>query len=283
MEYTTLRNGVRMPMLGYGTFQIPAEDTKRCVLEALSVGYRSIDTAQGYFNEEGVGAAITECGIPREDLFLTDKVWISNGGYEKARVSIDASLQKLRTDYIDLLLIHQPFNDYYGTWRAMEEAYKVGKIRAIGVSNFMPDRFVDLCGFVDIAPMVNQLEVHVFQQQRAIRPYLEKHGSQLMAWSPLAQGKNDLFTHPILTEIGARYGKTAAQVDLRFLIQSGVVVIPKSTRRERMEENFALFDFHLTDGEMEQLQGLDLGRSQFIDHYAPDVAEMFVGAGNCQK
>ena len=283
MEYTTLRNGVRMPMLGYGTFQIPAEDTKRCVLKALSVGYRSIDTAQGYFNEEGVGAAITECGIPREDLFLTDKVWISNGGYEKARVSIDASLQKLRTDYIDLLLIHQPFNDYYGTWRAMEEAYKAGKIRAIGVSNFMPDRFVDLCGFVDIAPMVNQLEVHVFQQQRAIRPYLEKHGSQLMAWSPLAQGKNDLFTHPILTEIGARYGKTAAQVDLRFLIQSGVVVIPKSTRRERMEENFALFDFHLTDGEMEQLQGLDLGRSQFIDHYAPDVAEMFVGAGNSQK
>ena len=283
MEYTTLRNGVRMPMLGYGTFQIPAEDTKRCVLEALSVGYRSIDTAQGYFNEEGVGAAITECGIPREDLFLTDKVWISNGGYEKARASIDASLQKLRTDYIDLLLIHQPFNDYYGTWRAMEEAYKAGKIRAIGVSNFMPDRFVDLCGFVDIAPMVNQLEVHVFQQQRAIRPYLEKHGSQLMAWSPLAQGKNDLFTHPILTEIGARYGKTAAQVDLRFLIQSGVVVIPKSTRRERMEENFALFDFHLTDGEMEQLQGLDLDRSQFIDHYAPDVAEMFVGAGNCQK
>ena len=283
MEYTTLRNGVRMPMLGYGTFQIPAEDTKRCVLKALSVGYRSIDTAQGYFNEEGVGAAITECGIPREDLFLTDKVWISNGGYEKARVSIDASLQKLRTDYIDLLLIHQPFNDYYGTWRAMDEAYKAGKIRAIGVSNFMPDRFVDLCGFVDIAPMVNQLEVHVFQQQRAIRPYLEKHGSQLMAWSPLAQGKNDLFTHPILTEIGARYGKTAAQVDLRFLIQSGVVVIPKSTRRERMEENFALFDFHLTDGEMEQLQGLDLGRSQFIDHYAPDVAEMFVGAGNCQK
>ena len=283
MEYTTLRNGVRMPMLGYGTFQIPAEDTKRCVLEALSVGYRSIDTAQGYFNEEGVGAAITECGIPREDLFLTDKVWISNGGYEKARVSIDASLQKLRTDYIDLLLIHQPFNDYYGTWRAMEEAYKAGKIRAIGVSNFMPDRFVDLCGFVDIAPMVNQLEVHVFQQQRAIRPYLEKHGSQLMAWSPLAQGKNDLFTHPILTEIGARYGKTAAQVDLRFLIQSGVVVIPKSTRRERMEENFALFDFHLTDGEMEQLQGLHLGRSQFIDHYAPDVAEMFVGAGNSQK
>ena len=283
MEYTTLRNGVQMPMLGYGTFQIPAEDTKRCVLEALSVGYRSIDTAQGYFNEEGVGAAITECGVPREELFLTDKVWISNGGYEKAKASIDASLQKLRTDYIDLLLIHQPFNDYYGTWRAMEEAYNAGKIRAIGVSNFMPDRFIDLCGFVDISPMVNQLEVHVFQQQQVIRPYMEKHGTQLMAWSPLAQGKNGLFTHPILTEIGARYGKKAAQVDLRFLIQSGVTVIPKSTHRERMEENFTLFDFRLTDGEMEQLRSLDMGRSQFIDHYAPDVAEMFVGAGNCQK
>lgn len=283
MEYTTLRNGVRMPMLGYSTFQIPAEDTKRCVLKALSVGYRSIDTAQGYFNEEGVGEALAECGIPRDQLFLTDKVWISNGGYEKAKASIDASLRKLRTDYIDLLLIHQPFNDYYGTWRAIEEAYQVGKVRAIGVSNFLPDRFIDLCGFVDIAPMVNQLEVHVFQQQRAIRPYLEKHGAQLMAWSPLAQGKNGLFTHPVLSEIGARYGKTAAQVDLRFLLQSGVVVIPKSTHRERMEENFDLFDFRLADGEMEQLQGLDLGHSQFIDHYAPDVAEMFVGAGKCQK
>ena len=281
MEYTTLRNGVRMPVLGYGTFQIPASDTARCVSEALAVGYRSIDTAQGYFNEDGVGAAISVCGIPREELFLTDKVWISNGGYEKAKASIDASLRKLRTDYIDLLLIHQPFNDYYGTWRAMEEAYQAGKARAIGVSNFLPDRFIDLCGFVDIAPMVNQLEVHVFQQQRTIRPYLEKQGTQLMAWSPLAQGKNSLFSHPILTEIGARHGKTAAQVDLKFLIQSGVVVIPKSTHRNRMEENFNLFDFQLTDSEMEQLRNLDLGCSQFIDHYDPKVAEMFVGAGKC--
>ena len=197
MEYTTLRNGVQIPMLGYGTYQIPAEDTKRCVLEALSVGYRSIDTAQGYFNEEGVGEAVAQCGIPREELFLTDKVWISSGGYEKAAASIDASLKKLRTDYIDLMLVHQPFNDYYGTWRALEEAYRAGKLRAIGVSNFMPDRFIDLCGFVDIAPMVNQLEVHVFQQQRTIRPYLEKHGTQLMAWSPLAQGRNGLFTDHI--------------------------------------------------------------------------------------
>ena len=283
MEYVTLSNGVKMPQLGYGVYQVSNEECERCVKDAISVGYRAIDTAQSYHNEDAVGAAVAASGVPRDELFLTTKIWISNGGYEKAKASIDQSLKSLRSDYVDLLLIHQPFNDYYGTWRAMDEAYKAGKIRAIGVSNFMPDRFVDLCGFVDIAPMVNQLEVHVFQQQRAIRPYLEKHGSQLMAWSPLAQGKNDLFTHPILTEIGARYGKTAAQVDLRFLIQSGVVVIPKSTRRERMEENFALFDFHLTDGEMEQLQGLDLGRSQFIDHYAPDVAEMFVGAGNCQK
>ena len=232
MEYATLRNGVKMPMLGYGVFQIPAEDTKRCVLEAISVGYRSIDTAQGYFNEEGVGAAIADCGVPRDRLFLTTKIWISNGGYEKAKASIDASLKKLRTDYVDLVLIHQPFNDYYGTYRAMEEAYKAGKIRAIGVSNFMPDRFIDIANFTEIPPMVNQLEVHVFHQQRAFRPILKKYSAQLMAWSPLAQGKNGLFTNPVLSEIGEKYGKTAAQVDLRFLIQSGVAVIPKSTHRE---------------------------------------------------
>ena len=279
MEYATLRNGVKMPMLGYGVFQIPAEDTKRCVLEAISVGYRSIDTAQGYFNEEGVGAAIADCGVPRDRLFLTTKIWISNGGYEKAKASIDASLKKLRTDYVDLVLIHQPFNDYYGTYRAMEEAYKAGKIRAIGVSNFMPDRFIDIANFTEIPPMVNQLEVHVFHQQRAFRPILKKYSAQLMAWSPLAQGKNGLFTNPVLSEIGEKYGKTAAQVDLRFLIQSGVAVIPKSTHRERIEENFALLDFQLTGEEMRQIEALDLGHSQFIDHYAPDVAEMFVSAG----
>lgn len=279
MEYATLRNGVKMPMLGYGVFQIPAEDTKRCVLEAISVGYRSIDTAQGYFNEEGVGAAIADCGVPRDRLFLTTKIWISNGGYEKAKASIDASLKKLRTDYVDLVLIHQPFNDYYGTYRAMEEAYKAGKIRAIGVSNFMPDRFIDIANFTEIPPMVNQLEVHVFHQQRAFRPILKKYSAQLMAWSPLAQGKNGLFTNPVLSEIGEKYGKTAAQVDLRFLIQSGVAVIPKSTHRERIEENFALFDFQLTGEEMRQIEALDLEHSQFIDHYAPDIAEMFVSAG----
>ena len=279
MEYATLKNGVKIPMLGYGVYQIPAEDTKRCVLDAISVGYRSIDTAQGYFNEESVGDAISACGVPRDQLFLTTKIWISNGGYEKAKASIDESLRKLKTDYVDLMLIHQPFNDYYGSYRAMEEAYKAGKIRAIGVSNFMPDRFIDIAGFVEIPPMVNQLEVHVFQQQKVALPILKKYGTQLMAWSPLAEGKNGLFTNPTLTEIGKQYGKTAAQVDLRFLIQSGVVVIPKSTHKERMEENFNLFDFTLTGEEMQKLAALDLGHSQFIDHYAPEVAEMFVNAG----
>lgn len=279
MEYTTLNNGVKMPMLGYGVFQIPGEDAKRCVLDAISVDYRSIDTAQGYFNEEGVGEAISTCGLPRDELFLTTKIWISNGGYEKAKVSIDESLRKLKTDYVDLLLIHQPFNDYYGSYRAMEEAYKAGKLRAIGVSNFMPDRFIDIAGFVEVTPAVNQLETHVFQQQKIAGVVLKKYGTQLMAWSPLAQGKNNLFANETLVAIGAKYGKTAAQVNLRFLIQSGVVVIPKSTHKERMAENFDLFDFRLTEDEMNELKSLDLGKSQFIDHYAPDVAEMFVNAG----
>ena len=279
MEYTTLNNGVKMPMLGYGTFQIGAENVERCVLDAISVGYRSIDTAQGYFNEEGVGEAVSKCGVPRGELFLTTKIWITNGGYEKAKASIDESLRKLKTDYVDLMLIHQPFNDYYGSYRAMEEASKAGKIRAIGVSNFMPDRFIDIAGFVGTVPAVNQLEVHVFQQQKIAREILKKHGTQLMAWSPLAQGKNNLFGNETLVKIGEKYGKTAAQVNLRFLIQSGVVVIPKSTHKERMEENFNLFDFSLAAEEVDELERLDLAHSQFIDHYAPDVAEMFVSAG----
>ena len=282
MEKIKLNNGVEMPALGYGVFQIPAEETERCVLEAISVGYRSIDTAQGYFNEAAVGEAISKCGVPRDELFLTTKIWISNGGYERAKASIDESLKKLKTDYVDLMLIHQPFNDYYGSYRAMEEAYKAGKIRAIGVSNFMPDRFIDIANFVDVVPAINQLEVHVFQQQKIARSILKKYGTQLMAWSPLAQGKNNLFSNEVLTEIGGKYGKTAAQVDLRFLIQSGVVVIPKSTHRERMEENFDLFDFNLTAEEMKKLEALDLGKSQFIDHYAPEVAEMFVEAGKAE-
>lgn len=279
MEYTILNNGVKMPLLGYGVFQIPLEDTKRCVMDAISVGYRSIDTAQGYFNEEGVGEAVTECGVPRSELFLTTKIWISNGGYEKAKASIDASLKKLKTDYIDLMLIHQAFNDYYGSYRAMEEAYKAGKIRAIGVSNFMPDRFIDIAEFMQIPPMVNQLEVHAFYQQKQAREILQKYNTQIMAWSPLAEGKNNLFTNETLVKIGEKYGKTAAQVDLRFLTQSGVVVIPKSIHKERMEENFNIFDFKLTDEEMQEIEALDLSKSQFIDFHAPEVAKMFVDAG----
>lgn len=279
MEYTILNNGVKMPLLGYGVFQIPLEDTKRCVMDAISVGYRSIDTAQGYFNEEGVGDAVWQCGVPRSELFLTTKIWISNGGYEKAKTSIDESLKKLKTDYIDLMLIHQAFNDYYGSYRAMEEAYRAGKIRAIGVSNFLPDRFIDIAEFNEIPPMVNQLEIHAFYQQKPARQILQKYNTQLMAWSPLAEGKNNLFTNETLVKIGEKYNKTAAQVDLRFLTQSGVVVIPKSTHKERMEENFNIFDFKLTDEEMRQIEALDLNKSQFIDFHAPEVAKMFVDAG----
>lgn len=283
MKYIKLSNGVEMPMLGYGTFQIDPKETEKCVAEAIDVGYRSIDTAQGYFNEEGVGNAIAQAiskgGIPREAFFLTTKIWISNAGYEKAKASIEESLRKLKTDYIDLVLVHQAFNDYYGTYRAMEEAYKAGKIRAIGVSNFLPDRFIDLANFVDVVPMVNQLEVHSFFQQKDEKKIMEKYGTQLMAWSPLAQGKNGLFTNEVLSAIGKKYEKSAAQVNLRFLIQSGVTVIPKSVHRERMEENLNLFDFALTPDEMTQIEALDLGKSLFIDFRAPEVADMFVSAG----
>ena len=279
MEYITLSNGVKMPMRGYGTFQIDPKETEKHVSEAIEAGYRSIDTAQGYFNEEGVGEAISKCGIAREELFLTTKIWISNAGEEKAAKSIDESLQRLKTDYIDLLLIHQNFGDVYGSYRAMEAAYKAGKVRAIGVSNFMPDRFIDIAGFVDVAPMVNQLEVHAFFQQKEAKKILKKYGTQLMAWSPLAQGKNGLFTNETLSSIGEKYGKSAAQVNLRFLIQSGVIVIPKSTHKERMEENLNLFDFSLTQKEMEKIEALDMGKSLFIDFRAAEVADMFVSAG----
>ena len=279
MDYVTLRNGVAVPALGYGVLRIAAEDTARCVAEAIAAGYRSLDTAQGYFNEAEVGEGIARSGVPREALFLTTKVWVSNGGYEKAKASIDESLRKLRTDYIDLMLVHQPFNDYYGTYRAMEEAYRAGKLRAIGVSNFMMDRFIDIANFTDIPPMIDQLEVHVFQQQKAARPILEKYGAQLMAWAPLAEGKHGLFTNETLARIGRAHGKTAAQVDLRFLVQSGVIVIPKSVHRERMEENLDVCDFTLTDEEMQEIGALDLGHSLFLDHRAPEAAEMFVQAG----
>ena len=276
MEYVTLNNGVKMPVLGYGVYQTPPEETERCVLDAIHTGYRSIDTAQAYGNEEGVGNAIAKSGLPREEFFLTTKVWISNAGYEKAKASIEESLKKLKTSYLDLLLIHQPFGDYYGTWRAMEEAYKAGKIRAIGVSNFYPDRFLDLHHFAEIKPAVNQVETHVFQQQKIAKEYMKKNGTQIESWGPFAEGKNNYFHNPVLREIGAKYNKSVAQTALRFLIQSDVVVIPKSTHIERMEENFRVFDFKLTGEEMARIEALDGGESLFFSHYDPKTVEWFM-------
>ena len=276
MEYVTLNNGVKMPILGYGVYQTPPEDTERCVLEAIQTGYRSIDTAQAYGNEEGVGNAIEKCGLPREDLFITTKVWITNAGYEKAKASIEESLKKLKTDYIDLLLIHQPFGDYYGSYRAMEEAYKAGKVRVIGISNFYPDRYLDLVHFAEVKPAVNQVETHLFQQQKVAKEYMAKHDTQIMSWGPFAEGRNDYFNTPALKEIGEKYGKTPAQVALRFLIQSGVVVIPKSVHKERMEENFNVFDFSLSADDMKTLEALDTENSLFFSHHDPATVEWFM-------
>lgn len=276
MEYVTLNNGVKMPKLGYGVYQTPPEETERCVLEAIETGYRSIDTAQAYGNEEGVGNAIKKCGLPREDLFITTKIWISNAGYEKAKASIAESLKKLQTDYIDLLLIHQPFGDYYGSYRAMEEAYQNGTVRAIGVSNFYPDRYLDLVHFAQVKPAVNQVETHVFQQQKVAKEYMKKNGTQIMSWGPFAEGKNNYFQNPVLNEIGAKYGKSAAQVALRFLLQSDVVIIPKSTHKNRMEENFNIFDFSLNEEDMAKIEALDGGKSLFFSHYDPQTVEWFM-------
>lgn len=279
MEFVTLNNGVKIPMLGYGVFQVPNEECERCVLDAISVGYRLIDTAQSYRNEEGVGNAIVKSGVPRQDLFITSKIWIGRAGYEKAKASIDESLRKLQSSYIDLMLIHQPFGDYYGTYRAMEEAYDAGKLRAIGVSNFYPDRFIDLCEFVRVIPAVNQVETHVFHQQKAAHEYMRKYGTQHESWGPFAEGRNNLFTNPVLAEIAGRHGKTTAQVALRFLIQSDVVAIPKSTRKERMEQNFYIFDFALDEGDMQKIAALDSSKSLFFSHYDPANVERLISYG----
>lgn len=279
MDTVKLSNGVEMPVLGYGVFQIAPEDTERCVRQAIEVGYRSIDTAQAYFNEAQVGEALAGCGVGRDQIFLTTKVWISNAGERQAAESIRESLRRLRTDYIDLLLIHQPFSDYYGTWRAMEDAYRKGLVRAIGVSNFYPDRFIDLCGFSEIKPMVNQVETHVYNQQVEAQKIMAKYGCATMAWAPLAEGRNGFFTDPVLQLVAAKYGKTAAQVALRWLTQRQVIVIPKTTHRERMEQNFNIFDFTLTDEDMEQIAKLDLQKSQWFSHYDPAQVEQFVEWG----
>ena len=269
METIKLYNGVEMPLLGYGVFRVDPKECERCVSDALSVGYRLIDTAQAYFNEEGVGAAIAKSGIDRKDLFITTKVWISNSGEEKAAKSIDESLRKLQTNYIDLLLIHQAYGDVFGTWRAMEKAYRAGKVRAIGVSNFQAGRFFDFAHYVDLKPMVNQLQCNVMIQQTGIEPILAGTDTKMMAWGPLGcQGAEGVVKNPLLAEIGAKYGKTAAQVALRWLTQRGIVAIPKSSHKERMEQNFAIFDFRLTPEEMAQIASMnqhDTGTVNFAD------------------
>ena len=277
MEFVTLNNGVRMPMLGYGVFQVSPEECERCVADALSVGYRLIDTAQIYANEEGVGTAVAKSGIPREDIFLVSKIWMGNYGYEKAKASIDESLRKLGSDYIDLMLLHQPFGDRYGAYRALEEAYKAGKLRAIGVSNFYPDHLIDLAHNFEVKPAVNQVEAHVFCQQVEASKYMAEIGTVPMAWGPLAEGKNGIFTNETLLGIGAKYGKTAAQVALRYLIQRGVIVIPKSSKKERMAQNFDVFDFSLSAEDMDAILKLDTGHSLAIpSHHDPELVKWFM-------
>ncbi len=277
MEHIKLSNGVMMPQLGYGVYQVTPEECERCVSDALSVGYRMIDTAQAYHNEEGVGNAVKKSGIARDEVFIVSKVWISNYGYEKAKASIDESLRKLQTEYIDLMLLHQPFCDRYGAYRALEEAYREGKLRAIGVSNFYPDHLIDLASNVEVKPMVNQVETHVFDQQVEAKKYMDELDCRIMSWGPLAEGRNGFFTNKLLGEIGKKYGKSIPQVALRWLLQRGVIIIPKSTHKERMAENFSIFDFELTADDMAQIQSLDTGKSLFFDHHDGEVTKMFMG------
>ena len=276
MEHVTLRNGVKMPILGYGVYQVPQDICERCVLDALQVGYRALDTAQSYFNEEQVGSAVQKSGIPREEIFLTTKVWLEHYGYEQTKAAVLESMQKLRTDYLDLVLLHQPFADYYGAYRALEDLYDAGKLRAIGISNFYPDRMVDIASFARIHPMVNQVEVHPLHQQAGAKQWLDKYGIQMEAWAPFGEGRGGLFTNPVLTQIGAKYGKTAAQVILRWHIQRGIAVIPKSTHIERMRENLDVFDFVLTPEDMEAIAALDQKQSAFFSHQDPAMVEWFV-------
>ncbi|MCI8589658.1 MAG: aldo/keto reductase [Clostridiales bacterium] len=276
MEYVTLNNGIKMPILGFGVYQIPKEETKRCVCDAIQAGYRSIDTAQSYFNEAEVGEALVSCQIPRHEFFITTKVWIDNYGYEKCRKSMEESLRKLKTDYIDLVLLHQPFSDYYGAYRALEDLYEEGKIKAIGVSNFYPDRLSDLCLFErKIIPAVNQVEVNPFNAQFKAQANMEKYSVHMEAWAPFGEGRNGLFENNTLTHIGQKYDKSAAQVMLRWLIQRGVIVVCKSTHVERMKENFAVFDFALTHEDMEEIEKMNTNESLFFNHQDPAMVEWF--------
>lgn len=277
MEYLKLNNGVMMPQIGYGVYQIAPDVCERHVAEALNVGYRMIDTAQAYHNEDGVGRAVADCGISRDEIFLVTKVWISNYGYDKAKASIEESLSRLRTDYIDLILLHQPFCDRYGAYRALQDAYREGKVRAIGVANFYPDHFIDLAENMDIVPAVNQVETHVFCQQQKAQVIMQGYGIQIMSWGPFAEGRNNLFGNTTLKEIAERHNKTVAQVALRWLLQRGVVIIPKTTHVERMKENYDIFDFVLSDDDMDLIATLDTGNSLFFDHHSAEAARMFMG------
>ena len=275
MQYVTLSNGVKMPQLGYGVYQVDKEECERCVLDALKVGYRHIDTAQSYFNEEEVGNAIAKSGVPREQIFLTTKVWVEHYGYDETRKSVLESMRKLKTNYIDLVLLHQPFSDYYGAWRALEDLYAEGVIKAIGVSNFYPDRLVDICSFARIKPMVNQVETHPHNQQIEAHEWMKKYGVQHEAWAPFGEGRGGMFEEPLLVEIGKKYGKTAAQVILRWDMQRNVVAIPKSTHIERMEQNFDIFDFELSEEDMAKIATLDKKQSSFFSHCDPKMVEWF--------
>ena len=275
MEYVQLNNGLKMPILGYGVYQVTKEECERCVLDALKTGYRLIDTAQSYFNEEEVGNAIVKSGIPRDEIFLTTKVWVEHYGYEETKKSVYESMRKLQTEYIDLMLLHQPFSDYYGAYRALEELYNEGVLKAIGVSNFYPDRLVDIANFADIVPMVNQVETHVLNQQTEAKKWMDKYEVQIEAWAPFGEGRGELFENPVLTVIGKKYGKTSAQVMLRWNIQRGVVVLPKSTHIERMEQNFNVFDFALNEEDMAAIAALDTQTSSFFSHYDPNMVEWF--------
>ncbi len=278
MEFVTLNNGVKMPLEGFGVFQVP--DPKVCeqaVLDAISSGYRLIDTAAAYMNEEAVGAAIRNSGVPREELFITTKLWVQDTSYEGAKKAFQTSLDKLGLDYLDLYLIHQSMNDYYGAWRAMEELYDEGKIHAIGVCNFFPERLTDLCLHSKITPMVNQVELHPFFQQGCAIKNMKELGVQPQAWGPFAEGQFGIFTHPTLTAIGEKYGKTAAQVALRWNVDRGVVVIPKSVKKERMEQNIDIWDFKLSDEDMAEIAKMDMGHSEIIDHYKPSTVKMING------
>ena len=275
MEFVTLNNGVKMPLEGFGVFQVPDPAVcEQAVLDAIATGYRLVDTAAAYMNEQAVGAAIQKCGVPREELFITTKLWVQDASYEGAKRAIETSLRNLGLDYIDLYLIHQPMGDYIGSYRAMEEAYREGKLKAIGVCNFYPNRLADLCETVEVTPAVNQVELHPFFQQENALTLMKEYGVVPEAWGPFAEGNHGIFTHPVLTEIGKQYGKTAAQVALRWNVQRGVVVIPKSIHKNRMEQNIDIWDFQLSEEDMAQIAKLDLGHSEIVDHSDPGFVKM---------